>query len=172
MTEKYKQISFHLENLVSRDNPPQVTMFEIIAKNKRKLKAIEAKGIALEAREKLKMETAEAEKGLIDRVVKTVTEDYCVKPEDLFSPSRKKDISHIRQVAWYVISASTDLSFVRIASFFGRTDHTAVVYGRNKVWSQMQQDPELKSRIESYLEKARDFAQSQNGHSYTNGLAY
>ncbi len=162
MKEKYKQLSFHLERCVSEKpsvKPKQpehvVTMFQLIANSERLAKS------HVTRRRKLKEEgkTVETQQAIIDGVVGMVSEDYSLKPEELLTARRAMDVSEARHVVWYVANKVTPLSLNKLASIFGRSDHTTVMHARTKIERQMLIDPELKARVESYVARATGFGQ-------------
>ena len=56
-----------------------------------------------------------------------------------------------RQIAMYLACDLTNASLPQIAREFGKKDHTTVMYARDKVKSQMERDPEFRSKVKSVL---------------------
>ena len=44
----------------------------------------------------------------------------------------------------YILRDMTDLSYLKIAEFFGKKDHTTVIYAEEKIKNQIKEDIELK----------------------------
>ena len=78
-----------------------------------------------------------------DLVLKVVCEGMNVQLEELLSTSRRKDISHARKVAMYLMRQHTDLSLPKIGEALGGKDHTSVMYSCDKVLQQQNSDPDF-----------------------------
>ena len=76
-------------------------------------------------------------------VLKVVCEGMHVPLEDLLSTSRRKDISHARKVAMYLMRQHTNLSLPKIGEALGGKDHTSVMYSCDRVLQQQHSDPEF-----------------------------
>jgi chromosomal replication initiator protein len=73
---------------------------------------------------------------------------YHLRPVDLKSSSRSKDISHARQVAVYLMREITEASFPKIGDFLGGRKHTTILYGYEKVREELETRPVLKQQID------------------------
>jgi chromosomal replication initiator protein len=78
-----------------------------------------------------------------DLVLKVVCELMQVGVDDLLSQSRRKDISHARRVAMYLMRQHTSLSLPKIGEALGGKDHSTVIYSCDKVAEQQTKDPEF-----------------------------
>jgi chromosomal replication initiator protein len=78
-----------------------------------------------------------------DLVLRVVCEGMNVQLEELLSTSRRKDISHARKVAMYLMRQHTDLSLPKIGEALGGKDHTSVMYSCDKVLQQQNSDPDF-----------------------------
>ncbi len=78
-----------------------------------------------------------------DLVLQVVCEGMNVQLEELLSTSRRKDISHARKVAMYLMRQHTDLSLPKIGEALGGKDHTSVMYSCDKVLQQQNRDPDF-----------------------------
>ncbi len=78
-----------------------------------------------------------------DLVLKVVCEGMHVQLEELLSSSRRKDISHARKVAMYLMRQHTNLSLPKIGEALGGKDHTSVMYSCDKVLQQQNSDPDF-----------------------------
>jgi len=85
-------------------------------------------------------------------IQEVVASYYNIKPEDLRSPKRTRNIAYPRQVAMYLCRKLTDLSLPKIGEKFGGRDHTTVIHGYEKIEKEILQDFDLKQTIED-LEK-------------------
>lgn len=84
---------------------------------------------------------------LIDTVIASVADHYCVKVEDLLSPSRTADLAEARFMAAYVLYETSGLSYKAIAFALGRTDHTTILHALNRAEELMAQ-PHFRRRAE------------------------
>lgn len=96
----------------------------------------------------------------LDQVLEVVTEYYHMRPSDVKSPSRAKDISHARQIAVYVIRTMTEASFPKIGELLGGRKHTTILYAYEKIKDELthhpllsQQIQEITRRVESRLSR-------------------
>ncbi len=85
-------------------------------------------------------------------IQEVVASYYNLKPEDLRSPKRTRNIAYPRQIAMYLCRKLTDLSLPKIGEKFGGRDHTTVIHGYEKIENEILEDFELKQTIED-LEK-------------------
>jgi chromosomal replication initiator protein len=84
----------------------------------------------------------------LEDVLEAAAGYYHLRPVDLKSPSRAKDISHARQVAIYVIRTVTEASFPKIGELLGGRKHTTILYGYEKVREELETRPVLRQQIE------------------------
>lgn len=79
-----------------------------------------------------------------DLIKEKVSEFFNMKIEDFNAKKRTKSIVYPRQIAMYLCREMTDLSLPRIGEEFGR-DHTTIMHAYDKIYSDMEIDPELKN---------------------------
>ncbi len=87
----------------------------------------------------------------VEHVITDVSHIFNVSPEEMKSKNRNSQVSTARQVAMYVISKVTDLSYTSIGKEFGGRDHSTVVYATNKVKKVMQTDPAYRATVEDLI---------------------
>lgn len=87
----------------------------------------------------------------VDRVITDVSHIYNISPDEMRSKNRNSQVSTARQIAMYVISKVTDLSYTSIGNEFGNRDHSTVVYAINKVKKVMQTDPAYRATVEDLI---------------------
>jgi len=108
------------------------------------------------ASEALKEIFATKAKQLNTNLIKEVISNkFNVKMEDLISKKRTRAIAYPRQIAMYLTRELMDLSLPKIGEEFGGRDHTTVMHAHNKITNDIQDDPELKDRIDKIIEELR-----------------
>ncbi len=83
----------------------------------------------------------------IENIQQAVAEYYNLKVADMYSKSRKGPIVYARQVAMYLAKELTQKSLPEIASFFGKRDHTTIMYACRKIQAARNTDEGLKHEI-------------------------
>jgi chromosomal replication initiator protein len=84
----------------------------------------------------------------VDRITQQVGKYFRVKPKDLLSARRYRDIVIPRQVSMYLARLLTPLSLQQIGTYFGGRDHTTVLHACRKVQESLQSDLRLSGAIE------------------------
>lgn len=82
-----------------------------------------------------------------DAVIAVVAEAFDVSVEDLKGNSRRREISHARQIGMYLIRQHTGLSLPKVGEFFGGKDHTTVLYSCDKIAQLRNTDPNLSQTL-------------------------
>lgn len=89
----------------------------------------------------------------IKKVLKTVSEFYEIKLENLLSESRKKNIVFPRQIAMYLLKKEGNFSYTNIGEEFGGKDHTTIIYAYEKIKKELEQNERLQEEIEILKQK-------------------
>src|SRR5690554_937567 len=84
----------------------------------------------------------------IAKIQECVARYFGLRPADLISRSRSRNIAFPRQIAMYLARTMTDLSLPAIGEEFGGRDHTTVLHGYEKVREQMAADRALAATVE------------------------
>ena len=87
----------------------------------------------------------------VEKVITEVSHIFNVSPEEIRSQNRNSQVSTARQVAMYVISKVTELSYTSIGKEFGGRDHSTVVYATNKVKKVMQKDSAYRATVDDLI---------------------
>ena len=87
----------------------------------------------------------------VEKVINEVSHIFNVSPEEIRSQNRNSQVSTARQVAIYVISKVTSLSYTSIGKEFGGRDHSTIVYATNKVKKVMQKDSAYRATVEDLI---------------------
>ncbi len=92
----------------------------------------------------------------VDFILEKVCEYFNVKPEDVFTSSRKQSVVQVRQISMYFAQKLTGLSSARIGALIGKRNHATVLYSCNQVQDSIHVDKSFKSKmdeIEAILKK-------------------
>jgi chromosomal replication initiator protein len=94
----------------------------------------------------LKESVGEAnEKLSIDAIIDTCCRYYKVTREDLFGKKKNKEIVYPRQMCIYLITEILSVPLTTIGQIFGGRDHTTVMYARDKIASELKNNPHIKT---------------------------
>jgi len=88
----------------------------------------------------------------IDFIQRCVAEEYGLSLHDLKTKRRNKNIVFPRQIAMYLSRKLTELSLPEIGDFFGGKDHTTVLHSCNKIKGEVNNNLELKNRIDRIIQ--------------------
>jgi len=79
----------------------------------------------------------------IPRIQKAVTEYFSLKPNDLKSKGRSRNLVVPRQLAMYLCREITDDSLPQIGKLFGGRDHSTVIHSHQKVKKDLESNTKL-----------------------------
>lgn len=88
-----------------------------------------------------------------ENVINVVAEYFGVRPEDIKSQKRNKEIVLPRQISMYLIRILNDISLKDVGNVLGGRDHTTVIYGYKTILKEMQVNKELENTIEMLKRK-------------------
>jgi len=87
-------------------------------------------------------------------IIKVVADQYGIRPEDIKSMSRKKEIVTPRHIAMYLIRfLNNDISLEDVGKAIGDRDHTTVIHGCEKIDNLIKEDSTLASEIDVLKKK-------------------
>ena len=86
-------------------------------------------------------------------IQRAVCDQFHIKPDDLRSKSRQKDIVYPRQIAMFLTRELTGISLPKIGKEFGGRDHTTVMHAINKVEKDLQKDSQIVKIVTKLREK-------------------
>ncbi len=89
----------------------------------------------------------------IDDIVKVVSKELNVKPSEIKSKSRSKNIVAARRIVIYLARSLTPNSMPSLAQYFGMRDHTAVSHAMKKINEIIDKDETFKAKIEELSHK-------------------
>jgi chromosomal replication initiator protein len=83
----------------------------------------------------------------INEILKVVCTYYSVKIQDIKGKRRNKELVIPRQVAMYLMKEITDMPLMTIGDFLGGRDHTTVMYGVDKIQSEIAETGKMTQDI-------------------------
>lgn len=80
----------------------------------------------------------------LDFIVQVVCEYYGITREQILSRSKKQEVAIPRQIAMYLATKYTKRTMASIGKYFGKRDHTTVVYAKKTISQQIEIDRKKK----------------------------
>jgi len=99
----------------------------------------------------------------IDDIVKIISKELNVKPSDIKSKKRTKNVVNARRIVIYLARNLTPNSMPQIALYFGMKDHTAISHAMKKIKEVIANDENFKVLLEEFSNKIGTLR--QNGHT-------
>jgi chromosomal replication initiator protein len=94
-------------------------------------------------------------------IVTVIAEEFKLSIEDLKGNSRRREISHARQVGMYLMRQHTDLSLPRIGEEFGGKDHTTVLYSCDKINQSRHRDGQLSQTLSRLSDRINSISRTR-----------
>ncbi|HBU12233.1 MAG TPA: chromosomal replication initiator protein DnaA [Clostridiales bacterium] len=88
-------------------------------------------------------------------VADAVCSYYNITEEDIRGQKKNRDIALPRQIAMYILRDVTDISYTKIAEYFGKKDHTTIMHAEKKIKGDVKADPSLKKEVEDIIAKIK-----------------
>ncbi len=89
----------------------------------------------------------------IEYIVKFVSKELNVKPSEIRSKSRSKNIVYARRVSIYLARSLTQNTMPQLAQYFGMKDHTTISHTMKKINELLKSDENFKVKIEELSNK-------------------
>jgi len=89
----------------------------------------------------------------LDIITQQVAKDLNIKPSEICSKGRSKNIVYARRIAIYLCRDLTKNTMPQLAQYFGMKDHTAISHTLKKINELMQNDEDFKVKIEELTNK-------------------
>ncbi len=89
----------------------------------------------------------------LDTITKTVAKDLNIKPSEIKSKGRSKNIVYARRIAIYLCRELTQNTMPQLAQYFGMKDHTAISHMLKKINELIENDEDFKTKIEELTNK-------------------
>ena len=89
----------------------------------------------------------------LEDIIKTISKELNVKPSDIKSKKRTKNIVEARRIGIYLARSLTPNSMPALASYFDMKDHTAVSHNMKKINEMLESNENFKVRVEEIKNK-------------------
>lgn len=90
----------------------------------------------------------------IDKIINTVAKELNVKPSEIKSKGRSRNIVYARRVAIYLCrDLTTNSTMPQLAQYFGMKDHTAISHTMKKINELIKNDEDFKTKIDELTNK-------------------
>ncbi|MFA6137766.1 MAG: chromosomal replication initiator protein DnaA [Sulfurimonas sp.] len=89
----------------------------------------------------------------LDLIVQSVSKDLNIKPSEIRSKGRSKNLVYARRIAIYLCRELTQNTMPQLAQYFGMQDHTAISHTLKKISELMKNDEDFKVKIEELTNK-------------------
>ncbi len=90
------------------------------------------------------------------KIIQVVASFYDLNREDLFLPTRRKEIVRPRQIAMYLLRQELQESYPSIGRKFEGKDHTTAIYAYEKISKQIEEDDSLLTEINLIRQRLYD----------------
>ncbi|MBQ9030636.1 MAG: chromosomal replication initiator protein DnaA [Parasporobacterium sp.] len=88
-----------------------------------------------------------------DNIIKIVAEHFGISVSDLSSKKKSKDIVYPRQLSMYLCRTLTEAALSLIGKKLGNRDHSTVIYGYEKIQSEIDTDDKIRNDVEVLKKK-------------------
>jgi len=89
----------------------------------------------------------------LDIITQNVAKDLNIKPSEIRSKGRSKNLVYARRIAIYLCRELTQNTMPQLAQYFGMKDHTAISHTLKKINELIENDEDFKVKIEELTNK-------------------
>ena len=89
----------------------------------------------------------------LDSITSCVSKDLNIKPSEIRSKGRSKNLVYARRIAIYICRDLTQNTMPQLAQYFGMKDHTAISHTIKKINSLIETDEDFKTKIAELTNK-------------------
>ena len=89
----------------------------------------------------------------MESITNCVAKDLNIKPSEIRSKGRSKNLVYSRRIAIYICRELTQNTMPQLAQYFGMKDHTAISHTIKKINSLIQTDEDFKTKIDELTNK-------------------
>jgi chromosomal replication initiator protein len=84
----------------------------------------------------------------LEDIIKVISKELNIKPSDIKSKKRSKNIVEARRIGIYLARTLTPNSMPALAQYFGMKDHTAVSHNMRKINQMLEENENFRLRVE------------------------
>ena len=88
-----------------------------------------------------------------NHIIQVVADHYNIRPEDIKSQKRTREIVLPRQICMYLIRVMNDISLSEVGEALGKRDHSTIIHGYEKILKEMSENKDLDREIEILKKK-------------------
>jgi chromosomal replication initiator protein len=89
----------------------------------------------------------------MDKITQVVAKDLNIKPSEIRSKGRSKNIVYARRISIYICRELTQNTMPQLAQYFGMKDHTAISHTIKKINDLIKDDEDFRVKIEELTNK-------------------
>ncbi|MFT7859745.1 MAG: chromosomal replication initiator protein DnaA [Sulfurimonas sp.] len=89
----------------------------------------------------------------MDAITNVVAKDLNIKPSEIRSKGRSKNIVYARRISIYICRELTQSTMPQLAQYFGMKDHTAISHTIKKINELIEKDEDFKVKIDELINK-------------------
>jgi chromosomal replication initiator protein len=89
----------------------------------------------------------------MESITSSVAKDLNIKPSEIKSKGRSKNIVYARRISIYICRELTQNTMPQLAQYFGMKDHTAISHTLKKINELIKNDEDFKTKIEELTNK-------------------
>ena len=89
----------------------------------------------------------------MDTITQTVAKDLNIKPSEIKSKGRSKNLVYARRISIYICRELTQNTMPQLAQYFGMKDHTAISHTIKKINDLIKDDEDFKTKIDELTNK-------------------
>jgi len=89
----------------------------------------------------------------LDTITQSVAKDLNIKPSEIRSKGRSKNLVYARRIAIYICRENTQNTMPQLAQYFGMKDHTAISHTLKKINELIENDEDFKVKIDELTNK-------------------
>jgi len=89
----------------------------------------------------------------MDKITEVVAKDLNIKPSEIRSKGRSKNIVYARRISIYICRELTQNTMPQLAQYFGMKDHTAISHTIKKINNLIKDDEDFRVKIEELTNK-------------------
>ena len=91
----------------------------------------------------------------LDNITEIIAKDLNIKPSEIRSKGRSKNIVYARRIAIYICRDLTKTTMPQLAQYFGMKDHTAISHTLKKINELIENDEDFKVKINELTNKTK-----------------